>query len=409
MSKPNVLMLVVDSLRADAIFGNHVRTPNIDALATRGASFRQCVCTTTTTTPSFSSMLTGCYPPKHGVRGLQGYSLSSARTTLAEAFSAAGYETHAEVTGPLLPQTGILRGFEEARHRQGYKVPFFGWRDELVGKMTSYGSPWFLLLHIWEVHRPFRSPPDFTKRFDRAGYEASVTASDDYLNPVFEAAGQDSVIVITGDHGEEYPDTKLQQKVNRAGRIARKKLKPSRWWPYLDKKLSSVAVGHGFALHEHLVRVPLIVAGPGVPQVQVHEQVRHVDLFPTLAGICGAEVPGDVDGRSLQPLLDGGSLPEEPAYMEAVGVKLEGKRIAGARVPDWKLLKPGGGKPSLLKLNGGGPPDERHNHYKRYPEVATRLEAFIDKVESSAVVAESGMTTDEEAVVEQHLKDLGYL
>jgi arylsulfatase A-like enzyme len=409
MSKPNALMLVVDSLRADAIFGRHVPTPNIDAFAARGTAFHQCVCTTTTTTPSFSSMLTGCYPPKHGVRGLQGYRLSPARKTLAEAFKEAGYETHAEVTGPLLPETGILRGFDDAHHRQGYKVPFFGWRDEVVERMRSYSEPWFMLLHIWEVHRPFRSPPDFRKQFDRAGYEAAVTASDEYLVPIYEGAGDNTVLAFTGDHGEEYPDTQFQQKVNRVARIARRKLKPSKWWPYLDKKLSEQAVGHGFALHEHLVRVPLILSGPGVPQTQVKDQVRHVDLFPTLADLFGLQAPEGADGRSLRPLMEGGALPEEPAYMEAVGVKLEGKRIAGARIPDWKLLRPGGAKPLLLNLNAGGGPDEKHNLYKRNPEVAGRLESFIDRVEASAVVAESGMTQDEEAIIEQNLRDLGYL
>jgi arylsulfatase A-like enzyme len=288
-------------------------------------------------------------------------------------------------------------------------VPFFGWRDEVVNRMASYREPWFMLLHIWEVHRPFRSPPDFRKQFDRAGYEASVSATDEYLVPVYEAAGDNTVLVFTGDHGEEYPDTALQQKVNRVARVARRKLKPSKWWPYLDKKLSAQAVGHGFALHEHLVRVPLILSGPGIPQTQVKDQVRHVDLFPTLADIFGFSAPDGADGRSLRPLMGGATLTEEPAYMEAVGVKLEGKRIAGARIPDWKLLKPGGGKPALFKLNGGEAPDEKHNLYKRHPEIAGRLDAFIDEVEASAVVAESGMTQDEEAIIEQNLRDLGYL
>jgi arylsulfatase A-like enzyme len=328
---------------------------------------------------------------------------------MAEAFKAAGFETHAEVTGPLLPETGILRGFDDAHHRPGYKVPFFGWRDEVVGRMATYKEPWFMLLHIWEVHRPFRSPPNFEKQFDRAGYEAAVSATDEWLVPVFEAAGDNAMLVFTGDHGEEYPDTALQQKMNRVARVARRRLKPSKWWPYLDKKLSEQAVGHGFALHEHLVRVPLILSGPGVPTLQVGDQVRHVDLFPTLADLCGLEAPAGADGRSLRPLIEGGTLAEEPAYMEAVGVKLEGKRIAGARLPDWKLLKPGGGKPQLIQLNTGGTPDEKQNLLKRYPEVAGRLESFIERVEASAVVAESGMTEDEEAIIEQNLRDLGYL
>ncbi len=409
MSRPNVFILAVDSLRADAIFGDHVPTPNIDLHAGLGAAFRQCVCTATTTTPSFSSILTGCYPPKHGVRGLQGYRLSESVKTLPEVFAAAGYHTFAEVTGPLLPETGVLRGFQDARHRQGYKVPFFGWRDEVIERMRSYPEPWLMLLHIWEVHRPFRSPPTFEKQFDRAGYEAAVRATDEYLGPVFEAAGDDSLVVITGDHGEEYPDGRFDQQVNRAARIARKKLKVGKVSPWLEKKLAAQAVGHGFALHEHLVRVPLIVAGPGVKNATVEDQVRHVDLLPTLAELCGIDAPPGIDGRSLKPLMEGGALPEEPAYMEAVGVKLEGKRIQGVRTPDWKLLKPGGGKPALYKLNGGQPPDEKHNLYARYPEIAARLEGFAQAVESTAVVAESGMTNEEEAVVEQHLRDLGYL
>jgi hypothetical protein len=159
--------------------GDHIATKNFDSLAERGTSFSQAICTCTTTTPSFSSILTGCYPPKHGVRGLQGYRLSASVTTMAEAFAAAGYNTFAEVTGPLLKETGILRGFEDAHHRQAYRVPFFDWRDRVIARIEAFPEPWFLLLHIWEVHRPYRSPPDFTKRNDRGGYEAAVAATDE--------------------------------------------------------------------------------------------------------------------------------------------------------------------------------------------------------------------------------------
>jgi arylsulfatase A-like enzyme len=182
-----------------------------------------------------------------------------------------------------------------------------------------------------------------------------------------------------------------------------------KWFPYLDKRFAALAVGHGFALHEHLVRVPLVIAGPGVGTASVADQVRHVDLFPTLADLCGLDAPSGIDGRSLRPLIEGGTLPEEPAYMEAVGVKLEGKRIEGARTADWKLLRPGGGRAALYKLNGGGPPDEKHDVARRYPEIARQLESFLEEVASTEVVAESGMTNEEEAVVEQHLRDLGYL
>ncbi len=405
---PNLFLIVIDSLRADVVYGSHVSTPTLDGLIERGTSFTQCVATTTSTTPSFSSILTGCYPPRHGVRGLQGYRLSPEVKTLAETFAAAGYHTHAEVTGPLVPETGILRGFEDANHRQGYRVPFFNWRDGVIDKLRSYVEPWLLLLHIWEVHRPYRSPPDFAKRWDRAGYEAAVAATDRWLAPVLEAAG-DALVVVTGDHGEEYPDSAWEHKLVRLARRSRRSLRLQRWAPALDERLASFATGHGFALHEHLVRVPLVLAGPGVPHVAVPDQVRHVDLLPTLAGLCGIAAPDGIDGRSLVPLMAGEALPEEPAYMEAVGVKLEGRRIEGARTPDWKLLRPGEGRPALYKLDGGGPPDEKHNLYGRYPEIARSLENFLDRVRAREAAAPSGMSDEEEAVVEQHLRDLGYL
>jgi arylsulfatase A-like enzyme len=409
MRTPNVFVLVVDSLRADVVFGDHVPTRNFDSFRAAGASFEQCIATCTTTTPSFSSMLTGCYPPKHGVRGLQGYRLASSVTTLAEAFAGAGYNTYAEVTGPLLPETGVLRGFAETHHRRAYKVPFFGWRDEVLARMSSQRAPWLTLLHIWEVHRPFRSPPDFEKKFDRAGYEAAVAATDEWLGPVFEAAGDDVVVVITGDHGEEYPDSGLGIQRVRAARRARRMLKSAKWSKSLDRKLSSIAVGHGFALHEHLIRVPLIIAGPHVNRRDITDQVRHVDLLPTLLDLCDISVPANIDGRSLRPLIDGGELPDEPAYLEAVGVKLEGDRIVGVRTPDWKLLRRADENPVLYRIDADRGPDEKHNLYARYPEVGGRLEAVIESVTKSAPVAESGMTEAEEASVEQHLRDLGYL
>ena len=409
MTTPNVILLVIDSLRADVTYGSEASTPNIDSFRAHGVTFTQCVSTTTTTTPSFASMLSGTYPPKHGVRGLQGYRLSTAVPTIAEQFVAGGYHTYAEVTGPLLPQTDVLRGFTELTHRQGYKVPFFGWRDDVVAKMKNYLEPWLMLLHIWEVHRPFRSPPDFEKTWDRAGYHAALTATDEWLGPVFEQVGDDALVVITGDHGEEYPDNGWQQLKVRVSRKVRRGLRPAGWFPFLDRKLGARVVGHGFGLQEALVRVPLVIAGAGHPGTTMTDQVRHVDLLPTLGELLGLSVPSHIDGRSLVPLIEGKSLPEEPAYMEAVGEKLGGKRIAGARTPDWKLLRYGSGRCELFRIGGDGPPDEKRNLYARYPEVGRRLESFVDEVSSTESAAEAPMTDEEEAIVEQHLRDLGYL
>ena len=354
-------------------------------------------------------MLTGCYPPKHGVRGLEGYTLSGDLRTMAESFRSAAYRTYAEVTGPLLPATGVLRGFDDHHHRQAYRVPFFGWRDNVVAAMRAYAAPWFLLLHIWEVHKPYRAPPDFAKRDDKAGYEAAVTATDEWLAPVFEAAGEDALTVVTGDHGEDYTKSFLQSQVVRQSRRARRYLKLGSWLPPVDRKLASAEIGHGFSLDEHHVRVPLIMAGPGVPATRVRDQVRHVDLLPTFAELCDLEDPRGIDGRSVVPLMRGQDLPEEPAYMEAVGVKLGGDRVVGARIPGFKLLRRGNGRPKLRHLVEGDAGAERRDVIKDHPEVAARLDDYIAAVQATETASASGMTSEEEAVVEQHLRDLGYL
>jgi arylsulfatase A-like enzyme len=408
VTPPNVLLLVIDSLRADVFFGDRVATPNMDAVAARGAAFTQCISTCTSTTPSFASILTGCYPPKHGVRGLRGYRLSPSLTTMPEVFGAAGYSTHGEVAGPLVPETGVLRGFEDARCRKAYRVPWFSWRDEIVSRMRTYRAPWFMLLHVWEVHRPYKPPPDYVERNYRAGYEAAVAASDESLAPVLEAAGDDALVIITGDHGEDYPGSKLEWTLGGVTRRVRRKAHLARWMPQLDRRFAGFEIGHGFALFEQLIRVPLLLSGPRAQPARVDAQVRHVDLLPTLAELCGLDAPAGVDGRSVIPLMRGDALPPEPAYLEAVGVKLEGNRIVGARTPEWKLLRPGGGKAALYRLDGGAPPDERRNVASRHPDVARALEDYIARVAATEIEA-SGMTAQEEEVVEKHLVDLGYL
>ncbi|CAN5717692.1 hypothetical protein BH18ACT15_BH18ACT15_04190 [soil metagenome] len=406
MTGPNVFLLVVDSLRADAVFQDRISTPNLDRRVTEGADFRQCIATSTTTTPSFASLLTGCYPPKHGIRGLRGYRLSPVLATLPEVFGTGGYNTYAEVAGSLIPATGVLRGFATVNHRRGI-LPFFSWRDALLERRREWTAPWLALLHVWEVHWPYRSPPGYEHRFDKAGYEDALRATDDALGPILDTLGDDTLVVVTGDHGERYPTTAWGVKLAHTARRLRRRFKPGRWFPALDQKLVSVALHHGFALDEQLIRVPLVINGPSVDPMTIDDQVRHVDLLPTLVDLCGLELPSGVDGRSLRPLLEGGSLPEEPAYMEAVGVSLEGRHIIGARTQEWKLLRTAGRGLKLYAL-GEGPSDEKRNLYTGHPEVTRFLEGYIKRVAESALGAE-GMTPAEEALVEEHLRDLGYL
>lgn len=400
----------MDSLRADAVHEPVPATPVLDALADEGAVFRQCVATATSTTPSFASMLTGCYLPKHGIRALRGHTLSrSIETTMPEAFRAAGYTTAAEVTGPLVEETGVFRGFDRVHHRRGHDARFLDWVGDVTARIRALPQPWFVLLHVWEAHRPYRPPPAYAKTYARQGYEAAVAALDAGLEPVLSLAGDGGTTIVTGDHGEVYAETWVGDRLAAAAREGRRRLRVGRWAPGLERKLAARAVGHGFTLDEELVRVPLILAGPDVPHRTIEEQVRHVDLFPTLGELLSLDVPEGVDGRSLVPALEGASLPLEPAYMECSNVA-GGHLISGVRTPAWKLLVDWRRTPRLYALDGVRP-DERHDLAGRHPDVVRELQAYMEAALAGGDAAATAepLTEEEEAVVERHLKDLGYL
>jgi arylsulfatase A-like enzyme len=381
----------------------------MDSLARRGAAFEQCVATATSTTPSFASILTGRHLPNHGVRALRGHRLSpTIEATLPEAFGAAGYHTVAEVTGPLVSETGVFRGFAQVHHRRGHDAPFMGWVNEVTDRIRSLPPPWFTLLHVWEAHRPYRSPPDFKKRYARSGYEAAVSALDSALSPVLEAVGDEGVVVLTGDHGEVYAESWVGDRVAATLRELRRRLQVGRWAPALERRLAARAIGHGFTLVEELVRVPLIVAGPGIAPSVVADQVSHIDIFPTLAELCGLSTPA-LDGRSLAPGMVGKPLSATPAYMECSNVA-GGDVVSGVRTPEWKLVVERRTKTKLYGRNGSAHIDEKHDVASRHPDVVRELLAFMNGVlEGGQAEEREPYSAAEEAVIEQNLRDLGYL
>ncbi len=405
--RPNILLLVVDSLRADAVTEPAARAPNLRRLAAAGTWFSHCVSTATTTTPCFASILTGCFTPKHHVRALQGHSLNPELATLPEILGGVGYSTYAEVTGPLVPETGVLRGFDHVRHRPGYRQSFFGWRDDVLSLMAGMTQPWFLLLHIWEVHRPFRSPPDFDKRYDRDGYWAAVEATDTALDAVLAEAG-DAVVVVTGDHGEVFPDGRLAKLAAVASRRTRRAT-ARLGWNALDDRLMRHAVGHGFDVSEELVRVPLVFAGSTVAANEVVSQVSHVDLLPTLAELAGAEVPNQVQGTSLAQALQGGrdGRHRRSVFAEAVGTQLRGRRKAMVRHDEWKLVTDG--TRSLLHRVRAGWADETRDIGVEHPAVVQSLLQDLARFEADRGPGSAGLTAEEEATIEEQLRALGYL
>ena len=418
--KPSILVVVVDCLRADARLG-----PEARRLVEESASFSDAYCVCPTTSPSFTSMLTGRYPAAHGVRALRGAALPEDVPSVAEELARGGYRTWCSVTGPLLDSIGLFRGFQEADYRDVPRRSVHSeWGGQAVARVRELERPFFGLVHVWDVHTPRTYPRSLDRwRHGRNAYERSIAGIDEWLGRMRDAAG-DAVVVFTGDHGEnlflEPPSLRWQGLARRVT----PRLPIQKWSLALlergvrseSKRLLKLAPryfwNHNQTLLEPLVRVPLAFSGPDLPAGVRGGVVSHVDLAPTLLGLAGLPEPvTGWQGVSLaESLRSGGAAPEHAVAME-VGVTPGVPTVPQHAIRDgrWKLitsLEDARVADALYDLEAD--PRERHNLARAAPDTVaqlrTRLEALMaDSVEAAPIAEE------DEAILSARLEELGYL
>ena len=205
---PNILLVVIDCARSDAWLedARAPLTPNLNSLRRDALTFPVCIAETSGTTPNFTTLLSGLYSPRHGVRLILGHALGKEIPLLTGELANLGYHTYAEVTGPLVPDIGLGRGFEKYEYRAPCDYLHTAWGDQFTNGLRkgAYKRPWFILLHLWEMHVPRQIlPSEKTENKHSDDYESAVATLDSRLKMVFEAAGEDTLLIITGDHGEK--------------------------------------------------------------------------------------------------------------------------------------------------------------------------------------------------------------
>ena len=125
---------------------------------------------------------------------------------LTDVLARAGYHTYAEVSGPLLPEMGLARGFESYHYRAPCDGLHTVWGDQFIEKIRTgaYRSPWFIMLHLWELHPDRRVAEEFNSPdFGQNEYQRAVSSLDAQLGRVLEAVDDNTLTVFTGDHGEK--------------------------------------------------------------------------------------------------------------------------------------------------------------------------------------------------------------
>lgn len=293
----NVILVTIDTLRLDRVssYGSdRVDTPNMDSFASEGVRFANAASTVPFTLPAHSSILTGLYPPGHGVRENVGYTLDGAVPTLAEVLSDGGWSTAGFVSAFVLDRRwGIGRGFDhyfDDFDLSDFETPNLGsvqrsgdvtiaeairWLDQ-----RPQDRPFFIWLHLYDPHDPYEPPEPFASMHPDRPYDGEVAYTDSLVGE-FRQALEDrglldsSLVILTADHGEGLGDHGESS--------------------------------HGFFLYDTTIHVPLIVRLPSAAHGGrvVESAVSHVDLLPTILDAVGVRAPDVVHGESLLPMIEG--------------------------------------------------------------------------------------------------------
>jgi arylsulfatase A-like enzyme/tetratricopeptide (TPR) repeat protein len=283
----NVLLITIDTLRADALgsYGGRAATPNLDRLANGGLRFTFAHAHAVVTLPSHASILTGRYPFEHGVRDNAGYRLDDKADTLAEMARKSGFATGAFVGAfPLDRQFGLAQGFDVYGDvgggvAQGDFAFTERRAEEVVAEARAWiekqGGRWFAWVHVFDPHASYKPPAPFDAQYTAEPYAGEVAYVDHALGPLLDSVRRSprpTTVVVTADHGEGLGD--------------------------------HGEVTHGTFAYESTLKVPLIFAqvGPGTDGSRgstIEDPVRHVDILPTVVGLVGMTAPGDLPGRTL--------------------------------------------------------------------------------------------------------------
>ena len=305
-----VVLISVDSLRADRlpVYGHtQGNTPAIDALAADGLIFDRAYSNAPLTLPSHTSLLSGRLPFATGVRSNAGFVVDEGNRMLAEILRDRGYATGAVVSSFALRRaTGIDQGFtffDDGASDAGQGVPPMdatgvgraGRNDAAAEQiaerwLTSTRSPRaFLFLHLFGPH----GPRPAAGGAPGARYDAAVSDADEIVGRLIQylKANQlydQSTIILVSDHGEGLGDHGEE--------------------------------AHGLLVYDEALRVPFIVKPAASEESgrRVADVVQLADIAPTVLDLARAPIPGDLAGRSLTPLIEGGDFPARVVYSESM-------------------------------------------------------------------------------------------
>ena len=380
--KPNIVLIVVDALRSDHLgaYGySRPTSPFFDSLSREGVLFQEAFSQSTFTLTSIASLLTGLNPDVPGVFSNQDV-LDDKMLTLAEALKANGYQTGCIQANPwVTPKSGFNQGFDWYQElypddllAQQQKIVYRA--DQVTDQALAWlkeikrEQPFFLYLHYMETHSPYLPPAPFDQMFD-PDFDHSLP---DFTLMFRFLYGRDKVAmpaVLEEIYHERYSEDQLLQHIIALydGEVRFFDLALEKLIKELQNRKSGAntlviicsdhgegflehgLLLHGKSLYQEMASVPLLFYFPAqIPKGKIiPEQVRSLDIFPTILELAGIPLPAHLDGQSLRPFWEGANRPEARTSYAHVydsgkgAISSDGieREYASITTPDWRFIK----------------------------------------------------------------------
>lgn len=404
----NILLITLDTTRADHLScysgptpvggrrSKGAKTPHLDALSAQGVMFAHATAQVPLTLPSHASIMTGEYPTLHGVRGMEGFVFDKSHPTLASITQGNGFATAAFVGSRVLAKDfGLANGFTSYDDNMGNQTE----EDNLPGifaerraaLVTERALEWlkenrqrrfFLWAHYFDPHAPYDPPEPYKNIYARDPYSGEIAYTDEQVGRLLEGLEQmglqsRTLVAVFGDHGES---------LGEHGEMT-----------------------HGVFLYDSTLHVPFILAGPGVPRGKViDDQVRSIDVMPTLLAFLNLPPGPEVQGVSLWPLIQQGArVRSNFSYSETLypRIYMGWSELLAMRTDTWKLIV--APRPELYNLERD--PGENHNLISNFPADADQLLKKLREVAGEPGRRNKVVTSPVDRQRLRELESLGYL
>ena len=398
--KPNLLFLVIDSLRQDKCIGKQKSsvTPNLDKFIKNGTFFNQTISPASITVPSLSSIFTGLYPYECTILDNDLFNMISNVHTFIQDLSDFGYTTSAIIPDALL-YSNIVKIFSDVEFFNSFSTLYDGIGEKVVNKIKTYSleTPWFLYVHLEDVHGNAMfnltdNAKQITNFSGKNQYDKMLSAVDIWLGKILENLDcNNTITIITSDHGSTSADFtdemltfnlkndelrksntgtiyKLGHKIftslpeslspirkrasniytkDKNGKIKKRlvprldeidKLNPTRYQRRLLKK----SVVYPNDCYDENFRVALIFSGYKIPKNKiVKEQISSMDIFPTILETIEIIPKITTRGRSFASLFFNNAFEEMPVYLDSASTTKESEYsdTIGIRTPKFKYFR----------------------------------------------------------------------